>query len=128
MNKDSVRHWSYRGVFGWSLLLFMPVMAVDMVLNDKLTRISEVGIVVVAVAGALLVRRDGLSAAFWAPPIVWLIAVETVGQIGVNWRIENAKTQVTFTAYALAGHAIWIGIASAAALVIVATRRLAQRS
>ena len=80
-----------------------------------------------AVVSSLLAERGSLSAAFWAPPIVWLIAVETVGQIGVNWRIENLKTQATFTAYALAGHALWIGIACASALLIVATRRLVQR-
>lgn len=123
-----MRHWSYGGVFGWSLVLFLPVMAVDMVRNDKLTLISEVGIVVVAIVAAVLVRRDALSAAFWAPPIVWLVAVETVGQIGVNWRIENLKTQASYTAYALAGHALWMGIACAAALLIVAVRRLVQRS
>lgn len=127
MTKDSLRHWSYPGVFGWSLLIFLPVMAADMLVSSKLTRISEIGIVLVAALGALVARRDSLSAAFWAPPIVWLIAVETVGQIGVNWRIQNAKTQVEHTAYALAGHAIWMGIACAVALVIVAIRRLAVK-
>ena len=70
---------------------------------------------------------SSLAAAFWAPPIVWLVAVETAGQIKVNWRIENFKTQAEHVAYALAGHAIWIGIACAASLLIVTVRRFASK-
>lgn len=127
MTRDGLRHWSYRAVFGWSLLLFVPVMAVDMVLNGKITRISEIGIIVVSVLAALLVERGALSAAFWAPPIVWLVAVETSGQIGVNWRIQSLRTQVEHTAYALAGHAIWLGAAVLSALLIVSIKRFATR-
>ena len=116
--------WTYQGVFVLSTLSFMVIMAADCLINDTVTAWSEIGIVAVSTVAALNVRRNDLMAAVWSPPIIWLIALETVGQIGHQQGGTFAHKQILHLAYGLANHAVWILGAVLVAIVITSIRRL----
>jgi hypothetical protein len=115
--------WTYQGVFVLSTLCFMIIMAADYLINDTVTSWSEFGIVLVSAVAAVNVRRNDLMAAVWAPPIVWLISLETVGQIGKQQGGTFVRKQILHLAYGLANHAVWIIGAVIVAAVITLIRR-----
>ena len=115
--------WTYQGVFVLSTLCFMIIMAADCLINDTVTSWSEFGIVLVSAVAAVNVRRNDLMAAVWAPPIVWLISLETVGQIGKQQGGTFVRKQILHLAYGLANHAVWIIGAVIVAAVITLIRR-----
>ena len=116
--------WTYQGVFVLSALSFMVIMAADCLINDTVTMWSEIGIVVVSAVAAINVRRNDLMAAVWSPPIIWLIALETVGQIGHQQGGTFSHRQILHVAYGLANHAAWILGAVVVSIVITSIRRL----
>jgi hypothetical protein len=99
-------------------------MAADCLINDTVTQWSEIGIVAVSAVAAVNVRPNDLMAAVWSPPIIWLIALETVGQIGHQQGGTFSHQQILHLAYGLANHAAWILGAVAVAVVIISIRRL----
>jgi len=75
----------------------------------------------VSIVAAFVVRtRDGLHAIF-APPIAFLVAALTAGQVEVNATDVSNRAVVVF--FLLGNNWPWIIGATAAALVIVALRR-----
>ena len=50
------RNWSYGATFGWPLVVMVALMAIDVTLTSKVSRISEIGIVVMSCVGALPVK------------------------------------------------------------------------
>lgn len=83
--------------------------------------ITGIGLLVVSIFAAFAVRTyDGIHAIF-APPIAFLIASLTAGQVGINATGLTSRAVVVF--FLLGSNWIWIVGATAAALVIVALRR-----
>ena len=83
--------------------------------------ITGIGLVAVSIVAAFVVRtRDGLHAIF-APPIAFLVAALTAGQVEVNATDVSNRAVVVF--FLLGNNWPWIIGATAAALVIVALRR-----
>ena len=83
--------------------------------------ITGIGLLVVSVFAAFAVRtNDGIHAIF-APPIAFLVACLTAGQMGVVATGLTGRVVVVF--FLLGGNWIWIVGSTAAALVIVALRR-----
>ena len=122
-NTPTLKGWTYQGVFVINTLLFMVVMAADCIVNHTVTMWSEVGILVITVIAALKVRRNDLTAVVWSPPIVWLIALETVGQIDKQEGGTAAHRQLLHLSYGLANHAMWILGSVIVAIVITTIRR-----
>lgn len=83
--------------------------------------ITGIGLLIVSIFAAFAVRTyDGIHAIF-APPIAFLIACLTAGQVGINASGLTGRAVVVF--FLLGGNWIWIVGSTAAALVIVALRR-----
>lgn len=116
--------WTYQGVFVLSALSFMVIMAADCIINETVTTWSEIGIVAVSAVAALNVRRNDVMAAVWSPPIIWLIALETTGQIGYQQGGTFVHKQILHLAYGLANHAAWILGSVLVAVAITSVRRL----
>jgi hypothetical protein len=92
-----------------------------MFFGGELGLITGVGLVVVSIVAAFVVRtRDGLHAIF-APPIAFLVAALTAGQMGVTATDTPSRAVVVF--FLLGNNWPWIIGATAASLVIVALRR-----
>lgn len=83
--------------------------------------IAGIGLLVVSVFAAFAVRvRDSLNAIF-APPIAFLIATLTAGQVGVNANGLSGRAVEVF--FLLGENWMWIIGSTVAALIIVALRR-----
>jgi hypothetical protein len=92
-----------------------------MFFGGELGLITGIGLVVVSLVSAFVVRtRDGLHAIF-APPIAFLVAALTAGQMGVTATDTPSRAVVVF--FLLGNNSPWIIGATAASLVIVALRR-----
>ena len=92
-----------------------------MFFGGELGLITGIGLVVVSIVTAFVVRtRDGLHAIF-APPIAFLVAALTAGQMGVTATDTSSRAVVVF--FLLGNNWPWIIGATAASLVIVALRR-----
>jgi hypothetical protein len=92
-----------------------------MFFGGELGLITGIGLVVVSLVSAFFVRtRDGLHAIF-APPIAFLVAALTAGQMGVTATDTSSRAVVVF--FLLGNNWPWIIGATAASLVIVALRR-----
>ena len=92
-----------------------------MFFGGELGLITGIGLIVVSIVAAFVVRtRDGLHAIF-APPIAFLVAALTAGQMGVTATDTSSRAVVVF--FLLGNNWPWIIGATAASLVIVALRR-----
>jgi hypothetical protein len=92
-----------------------------MFFGGELGLVTGIGLVVVSLVSAFVVRtRDGLHAIF-APPIAFLVAALTAGQMGVTATDTSSRAVVVF--FLLGNNWPWIIGATAASLVIVALRR-----
>ena len=92
-----------------------------MFFDGELGLITGIGLLVVSIVAAFVVRtRDGLHAIF-APPIAFLVAALTAGQMGVAATDSSSRAVVIF--FLLGNNWPWIIGATSASLVIVALRR-----
>jgi len=118
--------WTYPGVFVLTTGIFMLVMLTDVLMNRKVSQISDIGILVVTIIASLKVRINDRSSAIWAPPIVWLVALESVGQLADKSGNTLVRKQILHVAYGLANHAFWIIGSVLLAIVITWMRRAAR--
>ena len=117
------RGLTYRGVFLVSLLVMLPVLGIDTWTHGRITWVSEAALAFATFVTALKTRINDVMATYWAPAIVWFIALETTGQVGRNFATENLKSQAVHLGYGLANHAVAIIGSTMLAVVIAATRR-----
>ena len=124
MKRQLASHgWTFQGVFVISLVAVLVAMAADIAITGKVTWISGATLFIVSILSAWNVRRNDLSAAISAPPIVWFIGIETVGQLGKMPGGSFLRKQIIHLAYGLANNAIWIVLSVAMAIVITTVRR-----
>ncbi|CAB4331229.1 MAG: hypothetical protein F2839_00995 [Actinobacteria bacterium] len=115
--------WTYPGVFVVSLVLFLIIMGVEMVFYNKFSLFSNIGIILVSTIAAFKVRLNDASAAIWAPAIVWVIAIMTVGQFRRSPDEFTLRNEIFHFGYGLANHAVWIVAATFLSWLIVIVRR-----
>jgi hypothetical protein len=115
--------WTYPGVIILTSVAMMIVMAIDIVVTGDIGIASNVGLVIVAVVGALKVRTADYQAAIWVAPIAWLIALLTTGQLAPMRGGSFLREQVLHLAYGLAMHAWWILGATALSAGVAIFRR-----
>ncbi len=118
--------WTYPGVLIIATVTFAIVMLVDVLLNNKVTQISNVGIAVVTIIASIKVRINDRTSAIWSAPIVWFIALETVGQLAHQSGNTLARKQILHLAYGLANHSYWI-LGSVVLAAAITTLRRARR-
>jgi hypothetical protein len=115
--------WTFQGVFIISTIAVLTAMAADIALTHKVTWISGFVLFAVSLLSAWNVRRNDFTAAVSAPPIVWLLGIETVGQLGKMPGGSFVRKQIIHLAYGLANNAIWIVLSVFMAIVITTVRR-----
>ena len=115
--------WTFQGVFVISTVIMLVTMAADVAINQKVTQLSGIVLLCISILSAWNVRRNDFSAAVSAPPIVWLLGIETVGQFGKMPGGTFLRKQIIHVAYGLANNAIWIVLSVVAAIVITTVRR-----
>lgn len=118
--------WTYPGVVILTSAAMMIVMAADIVFTGEIGMISNVGLVVAGIIGALNVRTADYQAGIWVVPIAWLVALVTVGQMAPMRGGSFVREQVLHIAYGLAMHAWWILGATALSASIAIFRRARQ--
>lgn len=118
--------WTYPGVVILTSAAMMIVMAADIVFTGEIGMISNVGLVVAGIIGALNVRTADYQAGIWVVPIAWVVALVTVGQMAPMRGGSFVREQVLHIAYGLAMHAWWILGATALSASIAIFRRARQ--
>ena len=98
-------------------------MAIDIVATGDIGIVSNVGLVIVSLIGALKVRTADYQSAIWVAPIAWLIALLTTGQLAPMRGGSFLREQVLHLAYGLAMHAWWILGATALSAGVAIFRR-----
>ena len=115
--------WTYPGVIILTSVAMMLVMAVDIIITGDIGLVSNLGLVIVGLIGALKVRTADYQAAIWVAPIAWLIALLTTGQLAPMRGGSFLREQVLHLAYGLAMHAWWILGATALSAGVAIFRR-----
>ncbi len=115
--------WTYPGVIILTSAAMMVVMALDIVFTKNIGIISNIGLVIVGLIGAINVRTADYQAAIWVVPIAWLIALLTTGQLAPMRGGSFLREQALHLAYGLAMHAWWILGATALSASIAIFRR-----
>ena len=115
--------WTYPGVIILTSAAMMVVMALDIIFTGDIGIISNVGLVVVGLVGAIKVRTADYQAAIWVSPIAWVIALLTTGQLAPMRGGSFLREQVLHLAYGLAMHAWWILGATALSAGVAILRR-----
>ena len=115
--------WTYPGVIILTSVAMMLVMALDIFITGDIGLVSNVGLVIVGMIGALKVRTADYQAAIWVAPIAWLIALLTTGQLAPMRGGSFLREQVLHLAYGLAMHAWWILGATALSASVAIFRR-----
>ena len=115
--------WTYPGVIILTSVAMMIVMAIDIVATGDIGIVSNVGLVIVSLIGALKVRTADYQSAIWVAPIAWLIALLTTGQLAPMRGGSFLREQVLHLAYGLAMHAWWILGATALSAGVAIFRR-----
>ena len=100
--------WTYPGVIILTSVAMMIVMAIDIVTTGDIGIISNVGLILVGLVGAIKVRTADYQAAIWVTPIAWIVALLTTGQLAPMRGGSLLREQVLHLAYGLAMHAWWI--------------------
>jgi hypothetical protein len=119
----SQQGWTYPGVIILTSVAMMIVMAIDIVVTGDIGIISNVGLILVGLAGAIKVRTADYQAAIWVTPIAWLVALLTTGQLAPMRGGSFLREQVLHLAYGLAMHAWWILGAAALTASVAIFRR-----
>jgi hypothetical protein len=113
-----------RGVICFSALAAFVVAGVDVALNDRLTVFFSLGFILIAVLGAIGVRRSDLFTAGVLPPLL-LAGVMGVLAVALPNAIGTPTDSINHAWVAgLADHAGGLISALAAALLIIALRML----
>jgi hypothetical protein len=115
--------WTYPGVIILTSVAMMLVMALDIIITGDIGLVSNLGLVIVGLIGALKVRTADYQAAIWVAPIAWLIALLTTGQLAPMRGGSFLREQVLHLAYGLAMHAWWILGATALSAGVAIFRR-----
>ena len=115
--------WTYPGVIILTSAAMMVLMALDIIFAGDIGIISNIGLVVVGLVGAVNVRTADYQAAIWVAPIAWVIALLTTGQLAPMRGGSFLREQVLHLAYGLAMHAWWILGATALSAAVAIFRR-----
>ena len=115
--------WTYPGVIILTSAAMMVVMALDIIFTGDIGIISNIGLVVVGLVGAVNVRTADYQAAIWVAPIAWVIALLTTGQLAPMRGGSFLREQALHLAYGLAMHAWWILGATALSASVAIFRR-----
>ena len=115
--------WTYPGVIILTCVAMMVVMALDILFTGGIGIISNIGIVVIGIGGALNVRTADYQAGIWVVPIAWLVALLTTGQLAQMRGGSFLREQVLHIAYGLSMHAWWVLGATALSAAISIFRR-----
>lgn len=115
--------WTYQGVIILTSVAMVIVMALDILITGEIGMISNIGLVVVGLIGAIKVRVTDYQAAVWVVPIAWLIALLTSGQLAPMRGGSFMREQALHLAYGLAMHAWWILGATAISASVAIFRR-----
>lgn len=115
--------WTYKGVIILSCISMMIVMTIDILVTSEIGIISNIGLVIVGLLGAIKVRTADYQAAIWVVPIAWVVALLTVGQLAPMRGGSFLREQILHLAYGLAMHAWWILGATALSAGVAIFRR-----
>lgn len=115
--------WTYQGVIILTSVAMAIVMALDILITGEIGMVSNIGLVIVGLIGAIKVRVSDYQAAVWVVPIAWLIALLTSGQLAPMRGGSFMREQVLHLAYGLAMHAWWILGATAISASVAIFRR-----
>ena len=115
--------WTYPGVIILTSAAMMVVMALDIIFTGDIGIVSNIGLVIVGLVGAINVRTADYQAAIWVAPIAWVIALLTTGQLAPMRGGSFFREQVLHLAYGLAMHAWWILGATALSASVAIFRR-----
>ena len=115
--------WTYPGVIILTSVAMMAVMAIDIIATGDIGIISNVGLILVGLVGAIKVRTADYQAAIWVVPIAWLVALLTTGQLAPMRGGSFLREQILHLAYGLAMHAWWILAATALSASVAIFRR-----
>ncbi len=119
----ALQGWTYPGVIILTSVAMMVVMALDIIVTGDIGLVSNIGLVVVGIIGAIKVRTADYQAGIWVVPIAWVIALLTTGQLAPMRGGSFMREQVLHLAYGLAMHAWWILGATALSASIAIFRR-----
>jgi hypothetical protein len=115
--------WTYPGVIILTSAVMMVVMALDIIFTGGIGIVSNIGLVIIGVVGAINVRTADYQAAIWVVPIAWVIALLTTGQLAPMRGGSFMREQVLHFAYGLSMHAWWILGATAISAGVAIFRR-----
>jgi len=115
--------WTYPGVIILASAAMMVVMALDIIFTGDIGIVSNIGLVIVGLVGAINVRTADYQAAIWVAPIAWVIALLTTGQLAPMRGGSFLREQLLHLAYGLAMHAWWILGATAISAGVAIFRR-----
>lgn len=115
--------WTYPGVIILTSAAMMVVMAIDIIFTGDIGVMSNVGLLVIGLVGAINVRTADYQAAIWVVPIAWVIALLTTGQLAPMRGGSFLREQILHLAYGLAMHAWWILGATAISAGVAIFRR-----
>ena len=115
--------WTYQGVIILTSVAMVIVMALDILITGEIGMVSNIGLVIIGLMGAIKVRVTDYQAAVWVVPIAWLIALLTAGQLAPMRGGSFMREQVLHLAYGLAMHAWWILGATAISAGVAIFRR-----
>jgi hypothetical protein len=115
--------WTYPGVIILTSVAMMVVMALDIIFTGGIGIVSNVGLVIIGLVGAVNVRTADYQAAIWVVPIAWVIALLTTGQLAPMRGGSFLREQALHLAYGLSMHAWWILGATALSASVAIFRR-----
>jgi hypothetical protein len=115
--------WTYPGVIILTSAAMMVVMALDIIFTGGIGIVSNIGLVIIGLVGAINVRTADYQAAIWVVPIAWVIALLTTGQLAPMRGGSFLREQILHLAYGLSMHAWWILGATALSASIAIFRR-----
>jgi hypothetical protein len=115
--------WTYPGVIILTSVAMMVVMALDIIFTGGIGIVSNVGLVIIGLVGAINVRTADYQAAIWVVPIAWVIALLTTGQLAPMRGGSFLREQALHLAYGLSMHAWWILGATALSASVAIFRR-----
>lgn len=121
--ESAQKGWTYQGVIILTSVAMVIVMALDILITGEIGMVSNIGLVIVGLIGAIKVRVTDYQAAVWVVPIAWLIALLTSGQLAPMRGGSFMREQVLHLAYGLAMHAWWILGATALSASVAIFRR-----